>query len=119
MTSERDGGAGRACRGERDGGERGLRFGAGLALAAPPDRRAPFLCQVEMEEFGVAAGQRVAVIWDGSSPVGALKGLVDSVRASVGADGRVAVENVNQLSQCKNHLSFSLSALKGEGSSAF
>uniref|UniRef100_A0A8C9G838 Anamorsin N-terminal domain-containing protein n=1 Tax=Pavo cristatus TaxID=9049 RepID=A0A8C9G838_PAVCR len=52
-----------------------------------------------MGEYGITAGQRVAVIWDSSSPVEALKGLVDTVQTLVGADSRVAVENINQLSQ--------------------
>ncbi|XP_053934627.1 anamorsin [Cuculus canorus] len=51
-----------------------------------------------MGEYGVAPGQRVAIIWDSSSPVEALKDLVDKIQALVGADNRVAVENVNQLS---------------------
>ncbi|OXB58523.1 hypothetical protein ASZ78_009088 [Callipepla squamata] len=52
-----------------------------------------------MGEYGVSPGQRVAVVWDSSSPVEALKALVGSVQASVGAGSRVAVENVNQLFQ--------------------
>ncbi|NXQ96726.1 CPIN1 protein, partial [Sagittarius serpentarius] len=52
-----------------------------------------------MGEYGVAPGQRVAIIWDSSSPVEALKDLVDKIQALVGADNRVSVENVNQLSQ--------------------
>lgn len=56
----------------------------------------------EMGEYGVAPGQRVAIVWDSSSPVEALKDLVDKVQALVGADNRVSVENVNQLPQCKN-----------------
>uniref|UniRef100_A0A2I2ZN12 Anamorsin n=1 Tax=Gorilla gorilla gorilla TaxID=9595 RepID=A0A2I2ZN12_GORGO len=41
-----------------------------------------------MADFGISAGQFVAVAWDKSSPVEALKGL-----------GRVSVENINQLLQ--------------------
>ncbi|NXP03862.1 CPIN1 protein, partial [Thinocorus orbignyianus] len=52
-----------------------------------------------MGEYGVTAGQRVAVIWDSSSPVEALKDLVDKIQALVGSDSRVSVENVNQLFQ--------------------
>ncbi|KAJ7426427.1 Anamorsin [Willisornis vidua] len=52
-----------------------------------------------MGEYGVTPGQRVAVVWDSSSPVEALKDLVDKIQALVGADSRVSVENVNQLSQ--------------------
>ncbi|NXY88734.1 CPIN1 protein, partial [Alcedo cyanopectus] len=52
-----------------------------------------------MGEYGVVPGQRVAIIWDSSSPVEALKDLVDKIQAVVGADNRVSVENVNQLSQ--------------------
>ncbi|KFP79010.1 PREDICTED: anamorsin [Acanthisitta chloris] len=52
-----------------------------------------------MGEYGVTPGQRVAIIWDSSSPVEALKDLVDKIQALVGAENRVSVENVNQLSQ--------------------
>ncbi|KAM4894498.1 anamorsin isoform 2-T2 [Sylvia borin] len=52
-----------------------------------------------MGEYGVTPGQRVAIVWDSSSPVEALKGLVDKIQALVGPDNRVSVENVNQLSQ--------------------
>ncbi|XP_062442105.1 anamorsin [Rhea pennata] len=52
-----------------------------------------------MGEYGIVPGQRVAIIWDTSSPVEALKDLVDRIQALVGADIRVSVENVNQLSQ--------------------
>lgn len=61
-----------------------------------------------MGEYGVAPGQRVAIVWDSSSPVEALKDLVEKVQARVGADSRVSVENVKQLPQCKNELHFSL-----------
>ncbi|KAM8799272.1 anamorsin [Eudromia elegans] len=52
-----------------------------------------------MGEYGIEPGQRVAVVWDTSSPVEALKDLVDRIQALVGAETRVSVENVNQLSQ--------------------
>ncbi|XP_054245597.1 anamorsin [Indicator indicator] len=52
-----------------------------------------------MGEFGIVPGQRVAIIWDSSSPVEALKALVDKIQALVGADNQVSVENVNQLCQ--------------------
>ncbi|XP_061863467.1 anamorsin [Colius striatus] len=52
-----------------------------------------------MGEYGIAPGQRVAVVWDNSSPVEALKDLVDKIQALVGADNRVSVENVDKLSQ--------------------
>ncbi|NXS51490.1 CPIN1 protein, partial [Brachypteracias leptosomus] len=52
-----------------------------------------------MGEYGVLPGQRVAIIWDSSSRVEALKELVDQVQALVGAENRVSVENANQLSQ--------------------
>ncbi|XP_075366383.1 anamorsin isoform X2 [Mycteria americana] len=38
-----------------------------------------------MGEYGVAPGQRVAIVWDSSSPVEALKDLVDRIQALVGA----------------------------------
>ncbi|KAK2529987.1 Ciapin1 [Columba guinea] len=58
-----------------------------------------FVAAAEMGEFGITPGQRVAVIWDSSSPVEALKDLVDKIQTLVGADNRVAVENINQLFQ--------------------
>ncbi|KAM7101520.1 anamorsin isoform 2-T4 [Ciconia maguari] len=38
-----------------------------------------------MGEYGVTSGQRVAIVWDSSSPVEALKDLVDRIQALVGA----------------------------------
>lgn len=73
----------------------------------------------EMGEYGVAPGQHVAVIWDSSSPAAALKDLVDKIQAVVGADNRVSVENINQLSQCKNDPNFSLLLLKGKGTLSY
>lgn len=52
-----------------------------------------------MADFGISAGQFVAVIWDKSSPVEALKDLVDELQALTGDEGRVSVENINQLLQ--------------------
>ncbi|XP_051485072.1 anamorsin [Apus apus] len=52
-----------------------------------------------MGEYGVTPGQHVAIIWDSSSPVEALKDLVDKIQALVGTENRVSVENINQLSQ--------------------
>lgn len=54
-----------------------------------------------MADFGVAAGQCVAVVWDKSSPAESLKGLVEELQALTGSEGRVSVENVDQLLQCK------------------
>ncbi|XP_054026123.1 anamorsin [Dryobates pubescens] len=55
-----------------------------------------------MGEYGVVPGQRVAILWDSSSPVEALKALVDKVQAVVGAENKVCVENVNQLLQSRH-----------------
>lgn len=55
----------------------------------------------EMADFGISAGQSVAVVWDKSSPVEALKDLVDKLQALTGDKGQVSVENINQLLQCK------------------
>lgn len=54
-----------------------------------------------MADFGISAGQFVAVVWDKSSPVEALKGLVDKLQVLTGNEGHVSVENINQLLQCK------------------
>ncbi|XP_012883472.1 PREDICTED: anamorsin [Dipodomys ordii] len=52
-----------------------------------------------MAEFGISAGQRVAVVWDKSSPVEALKELVNNLQVLTGSEGQVSVENINQLLQ--------------------
>ncbi|KAM8775612.1 anamorsin [Rhynchonycteris naso] len=52
-----------------------------------------------MADFGITAGQLVAVVWDKSSPVEALKDLVDKIQALTGSESRVSVENINQLLQ--------------------
>lgn len=55
-----------------------------------------------MADFGISAGQSVAVVWDKSSPAEALKDLVEKLQALTGSEGRVSVENINQLLQCKS-----------------
>uniref|UniRef100_A0A2K5PFM9 Cytokine induced apoptosis inhibitor 1 n=1 Tax=Cebus imitator TaxID=2715852 RepID=A0A2K5PFM9_CEBIM len=52
-----------------------------------------------MADFGISAGQFVAVIWDKSSSIEALKYLVDKLQVLTGNEGRVSVENINQLLQ--------------------
>ncbi|XP_036131546.1 anamorsin [Molossus molossus] len=52
-----------------------------------------------MADFGISAGQFVAVVWDKSSQAEALKDLVDKLQALTGSEGRVSVENINQLLQ--------------------
>ncbi|KAM6176337.1 anamorsin isoform 1-T4 [Erethizon dorsatum] len=52
-----------------------------------------------MAEFGISAGQLVAVIWDKSAPTEALKDLVDKLQGLTGSEDRVSVENINQLLQ--------------------
>lgn len=54
-----------------------------------------------MADFGISAGQSVAVVWDKPSPLEALKDLVEKLQALTGSEGRVSVENINQLLQCK------------------
>lgn len=54
-----------------------------------------------MAEFGISAGQLVAVIWDKSTPTEALKDLVDKLQGLTGSEDRVSVENIDQLLQCK------------------
>uniref|UniRef100_A0A452HJR2 Anamorsin N-terminal domain-containing protein n=1 Tax=Gopherus agassizii TaxID=38772 RepID=A0A452HJR2_9SAUR len=51
-----------------------------------------------MAEYGISAGQHVAVIWDSSSPVEGLKNMVAKIQALVGPESRVSVENIDQLS---------------------
>ena len=72
-----------------------------------------------MADFGISAGQFVAVIWDKSSPVEALKDLVDKLQALTGDEGRVSVENINQLLQCKYLPRLSFRADSYEGGAAF
>ncbi|XP_004468560.1 anamorsin isoform X2 [Dasypus novemcinctus] len=52
-----------------------------------------------MAEFGISPGHFVAVVWDSSSPVEALKDLVDKLQVLTGNEGRVSVENISQLLQ--------------------
>uniref|UniRef100_A0A8C8ZTS6 Cytokine induced apoptosis inhibitor 1 n=1 Tax=Prolemur simus TaxID=1328070 RepID=A0A8C8ZTS6_PROSS len=52
-----------------------------------------------MADFGISAGQVVAVVWDTSSSVEALKDLVEKLQVLTGDEGRVSVENINQLLQ--------------------
>uniref|UniRef100_A0A2K6TYP8 Anamorsin N-terminal domain-containing protein n=1 Tax=Saimiri boliviensis boliviensis TaxID=39432 RepID=A0A2K6TYP8_SAIBB len=52
-----------------------------------------------MADFGISAGQFVAEIWDKSSPVEALKDLVDKLQVLTGNEGCVSVENINELLQ--------------------
>uniref|UniRef100_A0A452QEH9 Anamorsin N-terminal domain-containing protein n=1 Tax=Ursus americanus TaxID=9643 RepID=A0A452QEH9_URSAM len=52
-----------------------------------------------MADFGISAGQSVAVVWDKSSPLEALKDLVDKLQTLTGDEGQVSVENINQLLQ--------------------
>ncbi|XP_029780359.1 anamorsin [Suricata suricatta] len=52
-----------------------------------------------MADYGVSAGQCVAVIWDKSSPTEALTDLVDKLRMLTGDEGQVCVENISQLLQ--------------------
>ncbi|XP_014443271.1 anamorsin isoform X2 [Tupaia chinensis] len=52
-----------------------------------------------MTDFGISTGQSVAVVWDQSSPVEALKDLVGKLQVSTGNEGQVFVENINQLLQ--------------------
>lgn len=54
-----------------------------------------------MADFGISPGQFVAVVWDKSSPVEALKDLVDKLQVLTGDKGQVSVENINQLLQCE------------------
>uniref|UniRef100_A0A8C9I5F0 Anamorsin N-terminal domain-containing protein n=1 Tax=Piliocolobus tephrosceles TaxID=591936 RepID=A0A8C9I5F0_9PRIM len=49
--------------------------------------------------FGISAGQFVAVVWDKASSVEALKHLVDKLQVLTGNEGRRSVENINQLLQ--------------------
>ncbi|XP_074067348.1 anamorsin [Macrotis lagotis] len=52
-----------------------------------------------MAEYGISTGQRVAMIWDKSSPVEALKSLVNKVQQLTGDESQVSVENIDQLLQ--------------------
>ncbi|XP_075394165.1 anamorsin isoform X2 [Tenrec ecaudatus] len=52
-----------------------------------------------MADLGISAGQRVAVVWDASSPKEALTCLVEKLRALTGSEDLVSVENLSQLLQ--------------------
>lgn len=68
-----------------------------------------------MADFGISPGQSVAVVWDKPSPLEALKDLVEKLQALTGSEGRVSVENVNQLLQCKYLPRLSLQGRVGGG----
>uniref|UniRef100_A0A2K6D2P0 Anamorsin n=1 Tax=Macaca nemestrina TaxID=9545 RepID=A0A2K6D2P0_MACNE len=50
-----------------------------------------------MADLGISASQFMAVVWDKSSPVEALKDLVDKLQMLTGNKGRVSVENISHL----------------------
>ncbi|XP_062997209.1 anamorsin [Elgaria multicarinata webbii] len=52
-----------------------------------------------MAEHGISRGQQVAVVWDSHSSTEELQSLVQNIQAIVGAEGRVSVENIDQLLQ--------------------
>ncbi|XP_030059434.1 anamorsin [Microcaecilia unicolor] len=52
-----------------------------------------------MAEYGIRAGHRVVVTWDRSSVVESLKEFVEKLQVAVSVEGRVAVENLDQLLQ--------------------
>lgn len=82
-----------------------------LALLWPIGFRS--ISKAEMADFGISAGQSVAVVWDKSSPVEALKDLVDKLQTLTGDEGQVSVENINQLLQCKYLPTLSLQGCGG------
>ena len=72
-----------------------------------------------MADYGVSAGQFVAVIWDQSSPAEALKDLVEKLRTLTGDEGQVSVENISQLLQCECLHTSSLQGGRGWWDAAF
>ncbi|KAJ6666111.1 hypothetical protein lerEdw1_001015 [Lerista edwardsae] len=52
-----------------------------------------------MAEYGISTGQQVAVVWDSHSSPEALQRLVRNIQATVGGEGCVSVENLDQLLQ--------------------
>nr|XP_056718707.1 anamorsin [Euleptes europaea] len=52
-----------------------------------------------MAEHKISPGQQVVVVWDSHSSPEALQNFVQNIQAAVGAEGRVSVENLNQLLQ--------------------
>lgn len=58
-----------------------------------------------MAEYGVSAGHKVVVIWDQSCPAETLKEFVKTLHSLVGANGYVAVENVDMLIHSKHRVS--------------
>ncbi|XP_015265136.1 PREDICTED: anamorsin [Gekko japonicus] len=52
-----------------------------------------------MAQHKISPGQQVAVVWDIHSSTEALQSLVKNLQATVGAEGHISVENLNQLLQ--------------------
>lgn len=82
---------------------RGLNYAffSPISLDAPVAHCFEIRSTAGMADFGISAGQFVAVVWDKSSPTDALKDLVVKLQAVTGREGRVSVENISQLLQCK------------------
>ncbi|XP_048371197.1 anamorsin [Sphaerodactylus townsendi] len=66
-----------------------------------------------MAEHKISPGQQVAVVWDSHSSPEALQNFVQNIKAAVGAEGRVSVENLNQLLQSSHRESSFDTVLSG------
>lgn len=55
-----------------------------------------------MADLGIKDGDKVMFVWTQPSSPAALKDLVESLGALVGAEGRVSVENIERISQSKH-----------------
>lgn len=61
-----------------------------------------YFLQEIMADLGIKAGDKVLFVWAQSSAPAALKQYAEELGATVGADGKVSVENMERLLLCES-----------------